>query len=495
MKKSFFLVIVVFLSFIFAVVAVAQDYLLGPGDTLYVIIWGDEGLSGPVLIAPDGTIALPEPVGVMQAKGMTVKQVEVALISKLTKFVKTPRVTVSLRERETGFPVHITGEVLSPSFYKVPEGTTLQELITRAGGFSKYSDIGHIKITSQNEGGATTVRVVDFSQFLIGNNEIANPVLKPNDTIFIPRISNKEYLSNIVSVLGSVKEPGAFELKEDMALIDVIAFRGGFSIDADLGKIQVMSDSGIINVNIKEFLTKKDPLGNPTIKSKMIVYVPSTIIPTELTVPVNIIGQVSRPGAYRVVVEKSRLMDAIFTAGGFTETADIEKVKIIRQDTKETTFNPKEFLTKGDTTQNPLLREGDTVVVTAGNRVKQITSVIDTAFVPYKEVKIIGAVRSPGTFQISESATLLDVLILGGGATSTADLERATITRKGQKLEVDLRKVLTEGRLETVPALTSEDVVFIPEQRESKWGKFIRLTGQLSTISLLGVYIITLIGR
>lgn len=498
MRPVFVLSIVGF--FVFAMAAAAQEetgYLVGPGDTLYVMVWGHEELSGTIPVAPDGTILLPSPVGVVEVRGMTVKEIEELLTTQLSRYVKSPQVTVSLRE--IGFLIHIIGEVRAPSFYKVPEETTLQELITRAGGLTQYADTEHVKITSQNSDGMAITQEVDFSRFLIGNEVSANPVLKPNDVVFVPRITTAEYLGKIVSVLGSVTSPGTFELDEEMTLLDVIALSGGSTTDADLEKIQVVSLSpySIQTANLKRYMTEHDPSGNPTVRARMVVYVPSTYVPTKLTIPVNVVGQVLKPGAYEVLAETSKLTDVIFKAGGFAESADIGRVKIIRGNPKvdeKNEFNVRAFLVADDILQNPIIREGDIIVVPLSKTAKQI-SVVDSAFVSYKTVDTIGEVRKAGTYQVPVGASLLDVLILAGGVTPGADLERTTVIReagKGTKFEINLKKVLTEGRFDLLLELESGDKVFIPQKKESRWGQIVRFAGQASTVAVL---VLILTGR
>lgn len=484
--------------FVFVSVVAAQEYLVGSGDTLYIMVWGHEELTGTTIVAPDGTMVLPTPVGVVEVRGKTVKQIEELLTTQLSRYIKSPEVTVSLREM--GFLIHIIGEVAAPSYYKIPEGTTLQELITRAGGLTKYADTKHIRVTSRSEDGTTIAQEINFHKFLKENDVTANPILKPNDVIFVTRIKDEEYLNKMVIVLGSVQGAGSFELDEGMALLDVIALSDGFATDADLEKVQIIDlnseDSNSQTVNLKKFLTERDSSGNPIVHPRMVIYVPSTNIPAELTIPINVVGQVLRPGAYRVVAERSHLTDVIFTAGGPGENADMEKIKILHinsgADGKDE-FNLKNFLVNGELRENPVLEEGDTVIVPLSDRAKQI-SLIDTAFVPYKTVNIIGEVRNPGTYQVPAKATLLDVLILGGGTTSVADLERTTVIREtgGQKFEVDLRKVFTEGRFELLPKLESEDTIFVPQQKESKWRQMVRLSGEVSTVAVL---VLILMGR
>lgn len=490
-KKGCAAVSLIFVGCLVFSFAGAQEYLVGPGDTLYVMVWGDDELTGTLVVSPDGTIAFPTPLGVVEVRGLTVKEVEKLLTDRLSIYVKNPQITVSLREM--GFLIHIIGEVVAPSFYKLPENTTLQELITRAGGLTKYADIKHIRITSQNEDGITTSQEIDFSQFLKRNNIGANPVLKPNDVVFVPRINKNEYLSGVINVLGSVQRAGASELEEEMALLDVIGLvAGGFAPDADLEKVQLVTlqPYNLQTVNIKRYLIENDSSANPIVRPGMVVYVPSTQLIPELTISINVVGRVLRPGAYRLPAEKSRLVDAIFTAGSVAEGANMEKVKILHRNpgAGETEFNIKKFLVDGDVGENPMLDEGDTVVVPAVSETAKEISVVDTAFVPYKMVKIMGAVRNPGAYNLSTEATLLDLLILSQGVTPTADLERATLIREvGErtKFEVNLKKVLAEGRFELLPQLISGDMVFIPEQKEGKWRQVVRLAGELSTLTML----------
>lgn len=473
-----------------------QEYRVGPGDTIYVAVWGHPDLSGPVTVSPDGTIALPL-VDIVQVKGMTTEEIAELLTRKLSEFIRNPRVTVSLRE--FGYTVHVYGEVVKPNYYKVPDKTTLQEVISMAGGFTPYADIKHIKITSFREDGSKETRIVDFSRFLRENDESANPFVKSDDLIFVPRLSLEEYLSKVVSVIGSVQRPGVFELEEPLSLLDVISMAGGFTFDADLEKVSVVEfgpdgDHDVKVVNAKSFLLNRDPSGNPPVRPGSAIYVPTTRIPEELTFPVAIVGQVMRQGVHRVKAEKGRVLDAIFAAGGFAEGADIENVRVISPDGTERRLNLKLFLTEGDISQNPKLQEGDTVIVPVSRLARKLT-VVDTAFVPYKTVSVIGEVRNPGTFQLPEHATLLDLLLIAGGTTPQADIERVTLIREKEgesKFEVDLRKVLTEGEFQLLPELRSGDTVFVPQMKESIWRQIVRLAADLSTIAAL---VLILMGR
>ncbi|HEX28650.1 TPA: hypothetical protein ENG04_01045 [Candidatus Poribacteria bacterium] len=475
---------------------ITQEYKVGPGDMLYVVVWGYDELSGLVPVSPDGTIALPSPIGIVQVEGLTTKEISDLLAKRLSDYIRNPQVTVSLRE--FGYNIHIYGEVVTPGYYKVPDKTTLQEVISRAGGLTPYADVEHIRITSFNKDGSRRVRVINYRKYLRENDESSNPFVMSDDLIFVPRLKTEDYLKKVVSVLGSVQNPGVFDLEDAKRLMDVISLAGGFTVDADLEKVSVVDLStgryDVRIVNLKRFLQENDPSCNPPIHPRTVIYVPSTRIPEELTYPINVVGQVLRPGVYRVKAEKARVLDAIFSAGGFAQGADIERVTVIPDQGEMKRLNLKRFLTEGDMSQNPRLNEGDTVIVPVSPLAKQL-SVVDTAFVPYKTISVIGEVRNPGAFQVPIHATLLDLLIIAGGTTSTADLERVTLIRKaseGKKFEIDVKRVLTEGEFNLLPKLESGDTVFIPQKKESIWRQIVRLAADLSTIAAL---ILILMGR
>ncbi len=81
---------------------------------------------------------------------------------------------------------------------------------------------------------------------------------------------------------------------------------------------------------------------------------------------VDIVGQVQRPGSYRLI-RPMRVLDVIAEAGGFLKSAKVKKIYILRSSPdgsqERIPFNYKEFINGTDTRQNLELEPGDTVVV------------------------------------------------------------------------------------------------------------------------------------
>ncbi len=489
------------------VVGSSVDYPVGPGDSLYISVWGQESLSGTVTVGSDGTIVLPPPVGSIYVNGLSTKGITELLTGKLREYIKEPVVTVSIRSVQ-GFTVHILGQVQTPSFYQVPDGTSIQELITKAGGFTKLADPRSI-ILIHKEGETIERKVVDFSKFLEQADMESNPVLKANDVVVVPRMEIEEKAKQLVTVIGQVGAPGSYELEKPMSLLDVLTLANGALADADLSGVYILSrseeDKGISRkVDLEAILSgKADPDSvESVISGGDTVFVPSIQKLEGRTFPVNVIGQVKNPGAYPVM-ENARLIDAIFKAGGLTANASIENISIIHSEQSGSTmssFSLKDYLFEGDVRANPMLQVGDTVVVPMIETV-EVISPVQAAFSPSIAVRLIGEVAKPGTYQVSARSSLLDVLALAGGPTSNAALSKTIIVRtddnsksqeRKQQIKVDLQKVMTEARLELLPDILSGDIIFIPRVKEKHdgWKALVGLVADISTI-VVAYYLIS----
>lgn len=461
------------------------DYTVGAGDTLYISVWGNEKLSGSVTVGPDGTIMLQQPIGTVYVNDMTAAEIAELLTMKVGEYIIDPVLSVSIRSFE-GFIVHVLGQVMIPSFYQIPEGTSLQEVITQAGGFTELADPRSIILHRKTEEGVEELNI-NFSQFLEQNDMASNPILEVDDRIVVPRMSMDEKLGRLVTVVGEVAKSGSYDLDIPMSLIDVLGIAGGTLRSADLSNIVIYNRSGkgkdaFRQVDMGAILSEAEDsvVSMPMVAPGEAVIV-STFVPIEeRTFPVNVAGEVVKEGSYPVV-EGMRMMDAIFLAGGFAEEASIENIILIHaeQDDSEgqseviiSSFSLKEYLTVGDVKANPVLRERDTIIVPAIETAKTI-SPVQTAFSTSISVSVIGAVTKPGTYQMPTESNLLSALALAGGPSKDADLKRTMLIRAEssearQRLLIDLEEIVVEGNLELLPYLSSGDTVLILEKREKR---------------------------
>ena len=486
--------------------AVAQEYrkakpsvseanTVKPGDMITVTVWERQTLSGVVTVGSDGNINLPPPIGNVRVSGLTVKSITDLITERLKEYIKNPTVFVSVTPAE-GFTVHVLGEVNSPKFIIVPEGTSLQEAITSAGGLTELADLNHIRLMRKekdaNQKESVTETTIDFSQFIRKTDLTANPTLKADDVIIIPRLSWAERTAKTVTVIGTVARPGTFNLEEPLPLIEVLKLAGGASDEADQQNLSILrfSDGKYSwkKVNFEAFLAGDELAANPNISSGETVFVPR-IEPEKERFMINVVGQTVKQGAYPAT-EETRLFDAIYMAGGFADDADIDKITIIHQSPKspvKTEVNVRNYLLSGDEKYNPSLAKGDTIFIPISEDAKKIP-LINTPFSPSIRVTIIGEVTTPDTYQVSTDASVLDILKLAGGPTSEADLERVTIIRekpeKEQRLKIDLGQVLTEGEFKLLPPLLADDTIFVPKLKPERriWRTFMQIVADVSTL-------------
>jgi len=500
--------------------SIAQDeYTIKPGDIITVTVWERQTLSSTVTVDANGNITLPVPIGEVKVAGLTTQQISDLLTERIEEYIINPTIFVSVTPAQT-FMVHIIGEVVSPNFYSVPDGTSVQELITRAGGLTQFADIKRIRLIHQegssSEDNEAKERIIDFSRFRDQTELSANPILKANDVVVIPRLPGVKP----VHIIGAVQNPGVFTLDKPSPLMETLSLAGGLSDDADLEKITIINSSdgkySMRTINFERFLTGEDLAANQQISPSEAVFVPKLEdLVEKKRILVNVAGQVTNPGGVQIL-EGGRLFDAIFAAGGLADEPAIDKVIIIHPHATnpvKNEVNLQKFMTTGDLKDNPELIAGDIVFVPMSGGAKKIIPPVHSPFFPTISLNVFGEVQKPNTYQISADSNLLDILRLAGGPTGDADLRRVMIIRgthpqpllptpnpsqegkgeeKEQRLLVDLEKVLQEGELNLLPLLLTDDTIFVPKIKPHRniWGTIVRIAADVSTIAI-AVLIVT----
>ncbi|HGE70327.1 TPA: hypothetical protein ENX78_05785 [Candidatus Poribacteria bacterium] len=477
-----------------------NDYVAKPGDSLVVTVVEQQSLSGNVTVDLNGNVTLPMPIGSFYVAGLTAKQISDIISGKLKDYLVNPTAYVYIIPAE-GFMVHVLGEVQRPGFIRVPEGTTVQEAIGMMNGFTPLADKKRIVLIRKKEeigtpqGNEVTEQILNLDLFIEKADRSANPPLKSGDIIIVPRLSESERIK-YVNVVGAVVKPGTFETEKPLSLMDAITQAGGLSNNAVPEEIVVFSASGDGDykrerIDFTSFLKGENPDANPIIGLGNTVFVPAE--PKEKKpFYVNVIGQVIKPGAYPVT-EESRLVDAIYMAGGFADESAIDKVTIIRISSgtpEEIKIDVKQYLISGNEDNNPLLTKGDTIFVPMMEGAKRIPSV-HSAFFPTIRVSIIGEVAKPDIYQVSANVSMLDILKLAGGHSSQADLAKVTLiheidgSENKQQQKVNLEKVLTKGEFSLLPKLSDGDTIFIPRKPDrTTWGYIVKMASDISTIAI-----------
>ncbi|MBA6251143.1 polysaccharide biosynthesis/export family protein [Colwellia sp. MB3u-55] len=122
----------------------ASDYLLGPGDQIHIVVYGEDDLTTDVKIDKSGFISFPF-LADIQVIGLSTKKLETTIRRGLLgDYIVDPQVSVSVSIYR---PFFIHGQVTRPGGYPYQDYLTLDKAIAIAGGLSNRASTSDWKIT------------------------------------------------------------------------------------------------------------------------------------------------------------------------------------------------------------------------------------------------------------------------------------------------------------------------------------------------------------
>ena len=151
--KSMRFLFILFL-FLCSAITYSNDYLLGPGDKIQIVVYGEDDLTTNVKIDKSGFISFPF-LDDIQVINLSVKQLE-KIIHKglLGDYLISPQVNVSVAEYR---PFFIHGQVKRPGGYPYLDDLTLDKAIAIAGGVSNRASKSDWIITRIVDGKSVTI--------------------------------------------------------------------------------------------------------------------------------------------------------------------------------------------------------------------------------------------------------------------------------------------------------------------------------------------------
>ena len=111
----------------------ATEYVLGSGDQLRIIVFGEDNLSGEFVIDSRGYVSMPL-IGEVEAGNKTIREFQRSIEAKLLDgYLKDPRVSAEMLNFR---PYYILGEVTTSGEYPYSNGLTVLNAVATAGGFT-----------------------------------------------------------------------------------------------------------------------------------------------------------------------------------------------------------------------------------------------------------------------------------------------------------------------------------------------------------------------
>ena len=394
--------------------ALPRNYRLGPGDAVFIDVYGASQKSYQTTVAPDGIITL-DGFGPIQVSGLTVAQANNRIKQKLGKRYSSSSIRLSVGQTHT-IMVNVVGEVKTPGTYTLSAFATVFNALYMAGGIGDLGTLRNIKVYR----GGTLISTVDVYDFLRRGHLSGNVRLADNDVIVVGPYEM------LAQVSGKVKRPMFYEMKRGESLGTLISYAGGFAGDAYTRSVRVRRKTGrqysIFNVN--EF-----DMRNFRVADEDSVSVDSVIPRYENMVEIK--GAVFRPGMYEVGGRINSVRELVEAADGLTEVAFAPHAVLHRK--------------KADRTLEVISVDIDGILT---GRIADVPlQNEDVLFIPTKTeaqelrtITIHGEVLYPGIYTYADNESLEDFILQAGGLKQTASTVRVDVSRRitnPQALEPD----------------------------------------------------------
>jgi len=166
--------------------ATNPDYLIGPGDSVSIMVWRNPEVSMSVPVRPDGKITTPL-VEDLPAAGKTSTQLARDIEKALAKYIQEPVVTVIV----TGFvgnfseQIRVIGQAAKPQALSYRRDMSLMDVLIAVGGVTEFA-AGNRAVVIRTVDGQQQKYTVRLDDLLKDGDISANMRMLPGDVLVIP---------------------------------------------------------------------------------------------------------------------------------------------------------------------------------------------------------------------------------------------------------------------------------------------------------------------
>ena len=442
---------------------IPKGYIVGPGDNIEILLWGQTQLQVTYPVNRDGRIFVPE-IGPINVSGKTLDELRLSLRDEFVKIYSTINsnadrtyMEVTLGSLES-INLQIVGEVASPGIHTIHPFSTVTTALTQAGGLDTTGSLRSIKIMRDDKLNAE----IDLYDLMMRGDQSSEFRLREGDLILVPiRLTT-------VTISGEVFKPGIYEMKPGESIQQLIDYAGGLKATAssvvELRRISPWKDRKNDDDPIEIKYIAYNELKPQEIADGDIVNI-HRIMSVSKEVIIN--GQVKRPGIY-AFQDSLSLVKLLELAGGvndadFLQSVNLNKVDITRRDPKSDYSEVISF------SLIDFLKDPNTIFYMQNH--DQVTIYPNLKFLPAKTVQVSGEILLPGVYPIlGDFETIQSIIDRAGGFTTRAFHEGTVLTRDGQRLVIE----------EMANTMRNGDVITIPEKSD-----VVQVTGAVYNAGLI----------
>jgi len=429
---------------------VGPDYVVGPGDSLSIDLWGGVSQRLVRVVDREGRVSLPETAPVL-VSGKSLGEVQLAVQRVLRSQFRDVSADVSVA-RLRSVRVYVVGEVMAPGAYDISSLSTPLNAIFAAGGITARGSLRTLK----HYRGKQLVQQVDAYDLLLHGMRTDVQQLQSGDTLLVPSVGPQ------VTVEGMVRRPAIYELLNETSLAEALQLAGGILPTAALRHIEVQrlvahEKRTMWSLDISSTdgdLGIKRQLDAQAIQGGDEIHIFPIASYNEDSIYLQ--GHVQRPGRYSYK-KGIKVSDLIGSYNDLLPEPAAHYGEIVR-------LNPPDF--------RPSVESFDLASALANPAAAPPLKPLDTVrvfsrydFEAPPDVWVGGEVRAPGKYRTAGQAHLVDAIQLAGGITLDAAVDSAQLFRTQPDgtlkiMSVDLQKALAGHPVDNI-LLQSRDRILV----------------------------------
>jgi protein involved in polysaccharide export with SLBB domain len=464
---------------------VPVGYVVGPGDTVNVQLFGNANQEYFLAVNRDGTINFPE-IGPVNVTGLSFERMRDTLNERVREQMIGVRASITLGELRS-IRVFVLGDVVRPGSYTVSGLSTVTNALFTGGGVKSIGSLRNIALRRDGN----TVSTLDLYDLLLRGDTRGDARLQPGDAIFVPPVGPT------VAVDGEVRRPAIYEVKGERTVTDVIALAGGLNANANRTAVKlerVVANRGTtvddIDVSVPDVQS--------AVRDGDVIRVQRNL--EQLENSVRLEGNVFQPGLYHWF-RGMRLTDLLASPELVKPKSDLGYVMIRRETAPNVAVDVvsadlREAWLRPNGPRNIALEARDTVYVFNLDNgreeyVKPIIEQLESQAAPNEPLPVVrigGEVRVAGEYPLERGMRVSDLLRAGGGLSEAAYGTNAELTRytivDGQYRETGLTTVdlagLLRGNAAADLALTPYDYLSVKEVSRWRGEESVTIRGEVT---------------
>ena len=423
---------------------VGPDYVVGPGDSLSIDLWGGVSTKLVRVVDRQGRVTLPE-AGPVLVSGSSLGEVQQSIQRAIGTQYRDTSADVSVSRLRT-VRVYVVGEVEEPGAYDISSLSTALNALVAAGGATPRGSLRSLK----HMRGRQELEEIDAYDLLLHGVTPNAKRLENGDTLLVPPTGAQ------VTVTGMVRRPAIYELHGEKTVAEALELAGGILPAAALRHVEVQrleahEKRTMLSLDLSVDNSAPSQLASFRIQDGDEIHIFPIAPYNQDTIYLQ--GHVLRPGRYSYR-DGMTLTDLIASYKEILPEPAAHYAEIIR-------LNPPDFrpsvvsfdlaAAMKDPTTAPQLQPLDTV---------RVFSRFDFEAAP--TVQVSGEVRRPGRYGIPGQLHLRDALYLAGGVAPDAAMADAQVFRT----QADgMLKILSVNLKEAIAGNPAENILLSPRDR------------------------------